>query len=128
MVDFVNLLWISVFSFANFECKITAFFSIPQIIEYVIKHKSTKSICDFIDTQYFSSKLSAKKVRKKATPKGRYQGSPTGANVVHPVGRAVAITRASDPIPRRTRASTIVSWSLRRPAGSSERGRSAGRS
>ena len=91
MIDFVNLLWISVFSFANFECKITAFFSIPQIIEYVIKHKSTKSICDFIDTQYFSSKLSAKKVRKKATPKGRCQGSPTGANVVHPVGRAVAV-------------------------------------
>ena len=91
MVDFVNLLWISVFSFANFECKITAFFSEPQIIEYVIKHKITKSICDFIDTQYFSSKLSAKKVRKKATPKGRCQGSPTGANVVHPVGRAVAV-------------------------------------
>ena len=88
MVDFVNLLWISVFSFANFECKITAFFSIPQIIEYVIKHKSTKSIYDFIDILHFSSYFGAKKVRKKATPKGRYQGSPTGANVVHPVGRA----------------------------------------
>jgi len=50
------------------------FFSKLQKIGYVIKHKSTKSIFDFIDTQYFSSKFSAKKVRKKATPKGRFPG------------------------------------------------------
>ena len=37
-------------------------------------------------------------------------------------------TRAADPIQHHKFSSTIVSWSLRRPAGSSARGRSAGRS
>ena len=100
MVDFVNLLWISVFSFANFECKITAFFSEPQIIEYVIKHKSTKSIYDFIDILHFSSYFGAKKVRKKRPLRAASWG----------------FSYAPDPTLDRKFSNTTVSWSLRRPA------------
>ena len=46
-------------------------FAMKQNSKYVIKHKSTKSIYNFIDIQRFSSKIGAKKVRKKATPQGR---------------------------------------------------------
>ena len=72
MVDFVDASVDSHLSFANSECKITTFFLNLQNSKYVIKHKSTKSIYDFIDIQRFSSKIGAKKVRKKSTPEGAW--------------------------------------------------------
>ena len=74
----------------------TAFFGKLQNSKYVIKHKSTKSIYDFIDILHFNSNFGAKKVRKKATNRATSWG----------------FSYAPDPTLERKFSNTTVSWSF----------------
>ena len=47
------------------ECKITAFFSNNQTLNYVLRHKSTYSLKAITDFQYVTFRSAQKKVRTK---------------------------------------------------------------
>ena len=71
------------FALHNLGAKVLLFFDIcKENRRFLVESRKSK-------VESRKSKVESRKT-KKATPKGRYQGSPTGANVVHPVGRAVA--------------------------------------